>query len=562
MKFNWIAFLLVSLASVQTAATEEVDLDVIGRIKDQAFNQSHVMHYMHYLADENGARLAASPGYQRAARWAVDELKESGIASARLEEAGVFGRSWAWSRVVVQMLEPEVTTLNGVPLAWSAGTNGVVTAAVTYAPLWEDPNDPRDFDLVKRAEQIEDYKARYGGKLAGKIVLLSGKRPFDLPSEPEIQRWSDADLVDMESVREPPDYDPREWPSLREPADASERYIAYEFVPAEIQHDYGDRYAQLTDRLIGFLNAEKVAAVLMTNTEGNGGVIFAESFGSHKSSAPVPPPAVQLMPEHYNRLVRLIEREVPVVLSVDVDAEYPENEALIMNVIAELPGNSKRDEIVMMGAHLDSWHTGTGATDNAAGCAVVLEAMRILQALDVRIDRTIRLGLWDAEEQGHHGSRAYVSTHLGDPVSMQLKPGHKTFSTYFNIDTGSGKTRGILTQANAAVLPIFESLIKPFNEHGITTVVPRKDWGTDHMAFDAVGLPSFDLLQDQLDYWSHTHHSNVDTIDHVVSEDLQVSAAFLATLVYHAATRDEMMPRDALPLPLPPPNALPDILKD
>jgi Zn-dependent M28 family amino/carboxypeptidase len=318
----------------------------------------------------------------------------------------------------------------------------------------------------------------------------------------------------------------------------------------------------LMDRLIEFLISEQVAAVMMTNTEGNGGVIFAERFGSFRSAAPVPPPAVQLMPEHYNRLVRLIERAVPVVLRVAVDASFPENEAAGINVVAEIPGNRKRREIVMMGAHLDSWHSGTGATDNATGCAVVMEAMRILQVLDLKLDRTGRLGLWDGEEQGKFGSRAYVRRHLGDPVSMQLKPGHETFSVYFNIDTGSGRTRGILTQENDMVRPIFESLIRPFKENGISTIVPRNDWGTDHMAFDAIGLPSFDLLQDQLDYWSHTHHSNVDTVDHVLPKDLMISAAFLATLVYQAATRDELMPREPLPLPLPELTPLPEILRD
>ena len=562
MKFITIALLSFTLGSLPSAAAERVDLEVVARIKDQAFNHSQVMRYMHYLADENGARLAASPNYQRAARWAVEELQKSGIESARLEEFGVFGRSWAWSRVAVQLLEPELTTLNAVPLAWSSGTNGVVTAPVVHAPLWEDPDDPGVYDLVKLAEQIEAYKLRYSGKLAGKIVLLAGKRPFELPSEPEIQRWSDADLKEMESPRDPPDYDPREWPLLREPADQAARWISYEFIPVEIEHDYSKRQTKLQNRLIDFLIAEQVVAVLMTNTEGNGGVIFAENFGSHESSAPVPPPAVQLMPEHYNRLVRLVEHDVPVVVSVDVDAEFPQDQAVLTNVIAELPGNSKRDEVVMMGAHLDSWHTGTGATDNATGCAVVLEAMRILQSLDLSLNRTVRLGLWDAEEHGHYGSRAYVSRYLGDPISMRLKPAHDSFSAYFNIDTGSGKTRGILTQRIPGAESIFESLLKPFAEYGVTTVVPRKDFQTDHESFDAVGLPAFDLLQDQLDYWSHTHHSNVDTVDHVVAGDLQVSAAVLATLVYHAAMREQKMPRDALPLPLPPPQPLPDILRD
>jgi len=333
-------------------------------------------------------------------------------------------------------------------------------------------------------------------------------------------------------------------------------------VPAEIQSDYSDRYDRLMDRLVRFLNDEQVGAVATTNTEGNGGVIFAENFGSHVASTSIPPPAVQLMPEHYNRLVRLLERDVPVTLSVNVEATFPDENAEGVNVIAELPGKGKRREVVMMGAHLDSWHAGTGATDNAAGVAVVMEAMRILQALDLDLDRTVRLGLWDGEEIGHLGSRAYVREHFGDPVSMTLKPEHEMFSVYYNIDTGSGRTRGILTQANDMVKPIFAQLMRPFEELGVTAIVPRNDWGTDHMAFDAVGLPAFDLLQDQLDYWSHTHHSNVDTVDHVLPKDLMVSAAFLAALVYDAATRDGRMPRESLPPPLPEPKPLPEILRD
>jgi len=562
MSARVLAVLLTAVSLVNVAPAAEVDLEVVNRIKEQAFSHSHVMDYMSYLADENGARLAGSPEYQRAARWVVAELRRTGIRDARLEEFGGLGRSWTWSRVAVQLLEPQVTTLNAVPLAWSSGTDAPVRAAVMYAPLWQDPEDPDSYDLVKLAERIAAYEEQYAGKLAGKIVLLTGKRLIELPYEPEVQRWSDADLKEMETRREPPAYDPLEWPLLREPADQAERWISYEFIPLEIQVDYDNRERHLMDGLIRFLNAEQVAAVLTTSTDGKGGIIFAGTMGTHESSAPVLPPAVELMPEHYNRLVRLIEKNVPVVVSVDVDAEFPADEAIGMNVIADLPGNGKRDEIVMLGAHLDSLHAGTGATDNAAGCAVVMEAMRILQALDINLDRTVRLGLWDAEERGHRGSRAYVKRHLGDPVSMQLKPEHAAFSVYFNIDTGSGRTRGILTQANAGVQPIFESLVRPFAEQGITTVVPRKEWGTDNDSFDAVGLPAFNLLQDQLDYWSHTHHSNVDTVDHVVAEDLKVSAAFLATLVYHAATMDEMMPRDPLPLPLRPPNPLPDILRD
>ncbi|MCJ7816159.1 MAG: M20/M25/M40 family metallo-hydrolase, partial [Xanthomonadales bacterium] len=507
-------------------------------------------------------RLAASPSYQRAAQWAVEALRKDGIESARLEEFGDFGRSWSWSGISVQMIEPQVTSLNAVPLAWSAGTNGTVTAPAVYAPLWEDPKDPAQSNLVLMAERIEAYKKQYAGKLGGKIVLLTGKRPFELPSEPETQRWSEDDLGKMLSARDPQITDVYKWPLLKMPVDTEERWKLYEVIPYEIQNDYSEREEKLVNRLIEFLNEEQVAAVMMTNTEGNGGVIFATSFGSYLASAPIPPTAVQLMPEHYNRLVRLIQHEVPVSLKFNVDATFPDLNAQGMNVIADLPGTSKRREVVMMGAHLDSWHSGTGATDNAAGVAVVMEAMRILKALDLKLDRTVRLGLWDGEEAGHLGSRAYVKEHLGNPRSMELKPQHETFSVYLNIDTGSGRTRGVLTQGNDMAKPIFLELMQPFEEHGISVAVPRNDWGTDHQAFDAVGLPAFDLLQDQLDYWSHTHHSNIDTVDHIVPQDLMVSAAFMASLVYHAAMRDELMPREPLPQSLPAPQALPEILQD
>jgi Zn-dependent M28 family amino/carboxypeptidase len=335
-----------------------------------------------------------------------------------------------------------------------------------------------------------------------------------------------------------------------------------EVLPIEIQNDYSRRKNRLMDRLVRFLNEEGVAAVAQTSTLGDGGVVFVSGIGSHTADAPVPPPTVQLMPEHYNRILRLLAHGTTVKLRIEVDAAFPEQHAEGTNVIAEIPGSRKRREVVMLGAHLDSWHSATGATDNAAGSAVVMEALRILKALDVDMIRTVRIGLWDGEELGHLGSLEYVREHLGDPATMVLKPEHERFSVYYNIDTGSGRTRGILTQANDMVRPIFVDLMAPFAEHGITAIVPRNDWGTDHQSFDAVGLPAFDMLQDELDYWSHTHHSNVDTVDHVVPEDLMISAAFMATLAYHAATRDELMPRETLPQALPPPGDIPEILKD
>lgn len=557
----WILITLTFFA-VPSAIADEVDLVMVNRIKDQAFNHSRVSHYLHYLADVNGPRLAGSPGYLRAANWAAGALEAEGIDQVRLESFDEIGRSWTWSRVSVQMLTPRETTLFAVPVAFSAGTNGPVTAPVVYAPLWDDVAAPGQSDLLAIAERIETYKSLYTGKLRGRVVLLSPLRPFELPSEPATQRYSDDDLDSMRSARDPLTEDLYEWPRLTMPEDAAEGVLMEELLPIEIQNDFSRRQNHLMDRLVSFLNEEGAVAIARTSTLGGGGVIFVGGIGSHTADAPVPPPTVQLMPEHYNRLVRLTAGGTEVTLSIDVDASFPDQHAAGTNVIAEIPGTRKRGEIVMLGAHLDSWHAGTGATDNAAGVAVVMEALRILKALNVRMDRTVRIGLWDGEELGHLGSLAYVREHLGDPVTMALKPAHEKFSVYYNIDTGSGRTRGILTQANDMARPIFETLMAPFAEHGIYTLVPRNDWGTDHQSFDAVGLPAFDMLQDELDYWSHTHHSNVDTMDHVLPKDLMISAAFIATLAYHAAVRDELMPREPLPRPLPPQGEVPAILQD
>jgi carboxypeptidase Q len=561
MQRIWL-FVALLPSIVPAAFADEVDLAMVSRIKDQAFNHSRVAYYMHFLADRNGARLAGSPAYRRAADWAVEALEAEGIDKVGLESFNEIGRSWTYSHVSVRMLTPQQTTLVAVPVAFSAGTDGPLVASVIYAPLWDDVDAPGQSDLVALAEQIESYKRRYAGQLRDRVVLLTPLRPFALPGEPVIQRHSDEDLESMQSARDPVTEDLYAWPRLSMPDDDDESLLMDEILPIEIQADFSRREARLMDRLVRFLNDEGAVAIAQTSTLGGGGVVFVEDIGSHSADAPVPPPTLQLMPEHYNRLVRLLQHDTPATLSIDVDASFPEQHAKGTNVIAEIPGGRKRDEIVMLGAHLDSWHAGTGATDNAAGVAVVMEALRILKALDVPMDRTVRIGLWDGEEIGHLGSLAYVREHLGDPMTMALKPAHEKFSVYYNIDTGSGRTRGILTQANDMVRPIFEQLMMPFAEHGLSTLVPRNDWGTDHQSFDAVGLPSFDMLQDELDYWSHTHHSNVDTIDHVLTADQMISAAFMATLAYHAATRDDLMPREALPRPLPPPRELPAILQD
>ena len=275
------------------------------------------------------------------------------------------------------------------------------------------------------------------------------------------------------------------------------------------------------------------------------------SGGSWEPDAPIPPPKVALPPEPYTRLSRLVEKEIVVKVELNVEARFHDDDLDGLNVIAEIPGGKKKDEIVMLGAHLDSWHAGTGATDNAGGCAIVLEAMRILKAADLKMDRTVRLALWGGEEQGLFGSRGYVKEHFADPVTMKLKREHARLSGYFNVDNGTGKIRGIYLQGNDMVRPIFKAWLAPFSDLGATTITIKNTGGTDHLSFDSVGLPGFQFIQDPLDYDTRIHHTNLDVYDHAQPSDMMQASAILASFVYNAATRPEMLPREILPKPLP-----------
>jgi carboxypeptidase Q len=295
-----------------------------------------------------------------------------------------------------------------------------------------------------------------------------------------------------------------------------------------------------------FLNDEGVLVVLSSGTIADGGTVFASAAGSQDPKEPLPPPSVALTPEHYNRIARLIEKKVPVTLEFDIQAKVTEPKDAF-NVVGEIPGAKKNAGIVMLGAHLDSWTGGTGATDNAAGCAVALEAMRILKALNVPMARTVRLGLWTGEEEGLLGSKAYVKAHFADPEDMKLKPEHAKLSGYFNLDNGTGKIRGVYLQGNDMMRPVFESWLAPFKDLGATTISIRNTGGTDHLSYDAVGLPGFQFVQDPVEYSTRTHHSNMDVFDRLQAGDLMQAAAVMATMVYETAVRDEMLPRKQLP---------------
>ena len=562
--------LLVTLAlvwSVQPAHAEEVDLEIVHRIKSEAFYNSHVMDYMHLIADLNGPRMSGSPGYRRAAAAAVEALQDAGVERAEIESWGPFGRGWDWTRVAVQMKAPQETTLVAVPADFSPGTDGPVSGEVVFAPLWPQADDaPANGDLLRLAEQIEQWKAQNRGRLGGKIVMLSHPRTWKPAEEPGNYRFDDEDLATLGdgyygTPLDPGPYPQLEWPLIAYPVDKDEASRVWDVMPLEFAADRWSLENRIQSRVFGFLVQEGVAAVLIPGYENRAAVLFQSDYGSFEESHPLPPPSVALMPEHYNRIHRLLERGVPVSLEVDVDAEiYPAQPGL--NVIAEIPGSARGGELVMLGAHFDSWHAATGATDNAAGSAVVMEVMRILEALEAPLRRSVRAGLWGEEEQCLCGSRGYVKKHFADPVTMQLQPAHAKLSAYFNLDNGSGRIRGVYLQQNDMARPIFEAWMAPFAELGVTNATIINTTGTDHLSFNAVGLPGFQFVQDPLDYDLNTHHSNVDDVGHVVAGDLMQAAAVMATAVYHAAQREEMMPRKPLPPPLPPKNPLPEALRD
>jgi hypothetical protein len=544
--------LALILSAAPAAAQEKVDLAVVHRIKAEAFEGGKVMDHLFFLTDVHGPRLTASPGFEAAADWAVKRLKEWGIGNAGLEPWGSFGRSWSLKRYAAHMLEPTYATLPGVPRAWSGGTDGPVSAEVALAPVFMAWEDEDRSDPSKVAARLERYVAEQRGRLRGKLVLIEPRRELAPPTAPAVTRFDDAELSRLAAAPDPFPTPEIAWPITRLPEDPKRREQLLGRLPLEISEDYWQAQTRAWEPLWAFLREEGVAGVFAADRRGAGGIAFAEEAGLWHSRAPVPPPVVVLEPEPYARLARLVERGLTVTASLDVAVEFPEGDRPAANVIAEIPGGGKKDELVMIGAHLDSWHGGTGATDNAAGCAVMLEAMRILKALGLPMDRTVRLALWSGEEQGLFGSRAYVKQHFGDPATMSLRPGHAKLAAYFNVDNGTGKIRGVYLQGNDMARPIFEAWLAPFRDLGALALTIRDTTGTDHLSFDAVGLPGFQFIQDPVDYSTRTHHSDLDVYDHVSAADLQQAAAIVASFAYHAATRTEPLPRKPLPKPLPP----------
>jgi carboxypeptidase Q len=515
---------LVAFALLPIHADERVDLDAIHRIREEALQNSKVMDHVFQLTDVYGPRLTNSPGFFAAADWVVKQLKEWGI-EGRQEKWGPFGRGWTYTHFSASLIEPQYAPLIGFPLAYSPGTNGTVTGEAMVANIATEA----DFD-------------KYRGKLKGKILFMGVGRELTMITTSLGQRYTDEELAQLSLA-----------------ADGGGRGGAPGTAALGGRGGRGgpngrgpNAQQQFQNRVNKFLKDEGVAVVVrLGGAQSGGGTVFAQAAGSRDIKDPVPPPSVALTPEHYNRVLRLLDNKIPVKLEFDIQAKFLDDRADSVNVIGEIPGGRKRDEIVMIGAHLDSWQGGTGATDNAAGCAVMLETMRILKTLDLPMDRTVRMALWGGEEQGLLGSRAYVTEHFADRTDMKLKPEHAKLAGYFNVDNGSGKIRGVYLQGNDAMRPVFQAWFKPFEDLGAGTVSIRNTTGTDHQSFDAVGLPGFQFIQDGLEYNSRTHHSNMDVYDRVQRADMAQMAAIVASFVYEAANRDQMLPRKPLPKPQP-----------
>ncbi len=524
-----LAFLLLALMvmpSLAAAPSEPVDLTMITRIRQEGLGRnSQVMLYMSELTDRLGSRVTGSPNMKAANEWTKQQLEKLGLVNAHLE-AYPFGRGWELRAASVRMTSPEVTVFYAIPKAWTSGTNGTVTGKVARVKI----------------DTLQDLE-KYRGKIAGAIVMLGDMRDVPMPTEAAGQRYDDKQLEDIAQYtvgggrpRGMPRFDPEEMRRRRE----------------------------LQRTVAKFLADEKILATIEPSGR-DAGLISVGPGGPYQKDQPaVPYPALVMSIEEYGRIFRLLDRNVPVELELNIQTQFFDDDPNAYNTIAEIPGTDKKDEVVMLGGHLDSWHGGTGATDNAAGVAASLEAVRILKALGVQPRRTIRVGFWSGEEQGLLGSRAYVKEHLAerpapppgtDPMMsmmrgpqgpLTLKPEWNEVSAYFNIDNGGGRLRGIYLQENAAMRPIFEAWMEPFRDLGFTTITMRNTSGTDHLSFDAVGVPGFQFIQDPMDYGTRTHHSDQDVYERIQPGDMMQMSVIMASFVYNAAMRDEMLPRKPL----------------
>jgi len=501
-----VVALAFSLAWAVAAQTDWLapDPSVLSKFQDESSQHSHVMELMGYLTDVYGPRLTNSLNIRDAGEYAVKTLSAWGLANVHEETWGPFGRGWSNELMEANEIAPRHFPLIAYPKAWTPGTNGPITADAIYA----------------RIEREEDF-AFYRGRLRGMFVLTAPMRVVEAQFEAPAHRFTDQELADLAQPRPP-----------QPPPDKGAR-------------DRLRKQLEFNDKLVKFLTDEGAVAWLEPAPH-DGGTMTVMSGGSRDPKAAPVLPRIAVDVEHYGRIFRTLEKNIPLTLRINIVNKFYDDNPDSFNIVAEIPGTDKADEVVMLGAHFDSWASGTGATDNAAGSAVVMEAMRILKACNAKMRRTVRLALWTGEEEGLLGSRAYVTEHFADRNTLALKPDHAKLSAYFNVDNGTGKIRGIYLQDNEAARPIFEKWMEPFKPEGMTTLSARSVGGTDHVSFDEVGLPGFQFIQDPIEYETRTHHTNMDTYERIQAADLKQMAAIVASFVYMTANADQLLPRKPL----------------
>lgn len=491
------------------AQNENIDLGMIYKIKQEGLKNSSIEDLAFWLTDFVGPRLTGSTGNNRGNEWALKKMEELGFQNVRIEAARDFSRGgWDNLKTYAAITSPYYTNFACNPVAWTGSTNGIIKSEVVLLD-------------VKAETDLEKYK----GKVSGKIVLIPSATTYEISFEPLANRLTEAQLKDLSMASSSfpgrrPNFDLATWQARQ----------------------------ALRLKITAFLTTEGAAVIL--NNSGSFNV--PRSNGANYTSGTKEPIAELNLPnEDHGRMERLLRHDIPVEMEVEIKNKFF-NSPNVYNVIGEIPGTDKalKNEVVMVGAHIDSWHGGTGAADNASGCIVMLEALRILKNLDVVPRRTIRIALWGGEEQGLNGSRGYVEKYLVDPKTKEHKPDFEKFAGYFNMDNGSGKYRGIYIQENELVRPIFEEWLKPFGDMGASTVTIRNTSGTDHLSFDAVGLPGFQFIQDEIEY-GRGYHTTMDTYERLVMADLKQNAVITASFVFNAAMRNVKLPGKPVMKPRP-----------
>ncbi len=506
-----VAALVAAVVVTPLGAAENIDQKVLAQIKAEGFQNSAVMTTLSWISDVYGPRLTGSANLRRAGEWARDQLTAWGLQHAALETYQRTGRSWDLERFSIEMVEPQYLRVIGYPYAWSPSTPSPIAGTPT----------------IVEVKSKEDF-AKYRGRLRGAIVMNGRPKPVEPGFKPEATRLTDDELRRQESQIEP----------APEKGDAPKSFW-------EEEEEFQDSLKKQAE-ILKFFASEGIAALVTPS-----GIPEAVRVGGFYDEFWHPTyPGFVLSREHYGRIMRMLDLKQPVKLSLSVTAKIADTTEGF-NVVAEIPGTDPalKDQVVMVGGHFDSWHTGTGATDNGAGSAAAMEAVRILQQIGAKPRRTIRIALWTGEEQDYFGSVGYVQQHFGDLTTLALKPEHAKLAAYFNLDNGAGRIRGINLQGNEAARPIFDAWLAPFHYLGAKTVTTLNTGGTDHMPFDALGLPGFQFIQDPLDYDTRAHHTNLDVVEQVVPDDLKQASVILASFAYNAAMRDEMIPRKPLPKP-------------